>query len=392
MYILIMLSKRKIDRQVFKLILDYLYKFVYRNKLNQESLFHHVTFLLKLNKKGFKISQLIGEILEAKKDKKYVYSLVEYIAHKIFIKGSRYNVDYLALIVSILKNGQNMRKMQVHGLKHILKHSSFQKIILMDNKGREMKAKLFEDLEGQNKKQQEKANSKLQCHLLLIDLFGAAAHDSLLGIKMCRKLIYLDDVLQALNCNSSPYIFKRIYLHFLYEVYLSPVEGLEPIDPSTLYELFNSVIYEDLKRYVLYYSGLIRIVRIEKYQRDIIQDKQEIRLELFEESQKQKPRYLKIQTTDMIGEEEEFYRSGIIQVKPLQKLSKIRQFYKKKNSELAPTEYWDYMSCQRIWDKERDGLLHFLLEYFTLIKQQNLLIQLNKDFITLVYIIYIYIY
>jgi hypothetical protein len=128
--------------------------------------------------------------------------------------------------------------------------------LFFDQIGRKEKLDLIKDyvFEKDNAK---KSKQLLMTHLYLTKLLATASTNCYFAIMQNRTLVNFNNLLASLYHPSVPYIFKRMYLRFLYETYLVPFDDIRPIKYDKLYLLFKQVIYPDLRRYVLYFDGLI---------------------------------------------------------------------------------------------------------------------------------------
>ena len=376
-------------RQLFKLILVFLYRFVYKNEQNQNLLLKHAKFLLKLGrKKKFKTASLLSQILFSQKGTKYQKTFVSHLL-SVLNTPNCYSTNDLSLVLTILKSYAVSEKISDDGIdlcefiiKNLVKYNKIEESLMFDKEGTKQKQRYLQEyIDGKDRH----AKEMLNYHLLMVDLLGTGAKVSQLIVGICRKLVTLDQILQSLYLDTIPYIFKRVYLGFLESTYLTTISQISSVNFNSMHILFRQVIYEDLKRYVLYYDGLLSIKGEEKEYMDIVMSKNETKALLFEESTVQKAKYESNQAREL---EEDDHLRFIDTGKPKLGDLKVKRFFELDKS--AQSEYWDYFSSTKDSDLLPYGLIHFIINFFKSMRLSSDA-RINLDFSHLVYNIYMHI-
>ena len=97
--------RHKDHQDLFKGIVKFLYRFSYRNKINQTSLLPHLNYLLSLNHSEINTPKLISLVLTQARNSSYGYNFLHYLLDRI-VTNSLYNAQLFNLL-SIMAAADN---------------------------------------------------------------------------------------------------------------------------------------------------------------------------------------------------------------------------------------------------------------------------------------------
>ena len=104
----------------------------------------------------------------------------------------------------------------------------------------------------------------LLIHKQSISMLSVCAHQSAFGVRVIRRLVDLNQVLDSILAQAIPFSFKMHYLRLLFNGYLQKVPSIETIDinfPKLLLVMKYVVLY-DLENYTSYFKGLLKFISL----------------------------------------------------------------------------------------------------------------------------------
>lgn len=351
-----------------------------KNRTNQDAMLPHINYLLSLHQWDLDSPQIISEILKPHRNSEYGLKFFKYILDRI-IQRNLFNAHLFNLLVVYADAKSTDSDIQMFIINKIIKQPKLREIMMETNHA----SKKIELIEIYQKKRrtlkdvvalQEK--DFLDAHLALISLYSKCAHKCHSVILQIRKMVEVDSIYNNLFSEAIPFVFKRIYFRFFFEIYIRMLPDIRFIDVNDdkFVSLMTYVILEDLKVYAQYLPGLL------------IKTLEEEEKSMFDEAAREK-QHLKRELEDQANElANQFDRD-----KQQREIDKFKD-YKMKLSPLTSTksiplftedkiEYWEYLTSKTGIEDENDGLLHFLIDIFDNIHANSTFI-MSSQFIEIV--------
>ena len=206
----------------------------------------------------------------------------------------------------------------------------------------------------------------LDSHLALVNLYAKCTTKNPSAILQVRRMVEVDSIYNNLFSEAIPFLFKRVYFRFFFEVYIRTLPDIRFIDlnDDKFVSLLTYVILEDLKMYGEYLPGLL------------VATPEEEESSMFNEAARKKAAL-----KQSLMEQAEELTNQFDREKQQREIDKFKD-YKMKLSPLTSTksiplyhedhaEYWTYLTGKYGTEEEDDGLFHFLIDIFKNIESNS---------------------
>ena len=218
----------------------------------------------------------------------------------------------------------------------------------------------------------------LDAHLALVNLYARWWTKWTAAILQVRKIVEVDSIYNNLFSEAVPYVFKRIYFRFFYEVYMRTLPDIRfiEVNDDKFVSMLTYVVLEDLKIYAQYLPGLL-IATPEEEEKSIFdetaQRKQNLKRELEEEANELVNQF----DLDKQQREIDKFKDYKMKLSPLTSTKSIPLYTDDRG------EYWNYLTSTFGAEENRDGLFHFLIDMFENI-ENNITFTMSKPLIEII--------
>lgn len=319
-----------------------LFLFVNENPTNQGLLEPYRDIFLSMLGKIQCVTKLVAEILNRNtKLKKGNSNMLRFISESIDKNNYEFRLVQLLRTFVYDEDRNVIPKMQVDVLKWVFKNESI-KYMHYQQTGH------FSYLEPKFP-EQSLANqnylSALKFHCEVMKTINICAYKNVFGIMQGRKLITSTSLFKVLKKKTLNVHFKKTYLRFLYEVYMTEIdEVIKPaIEINQIEDIFREVILKDLDEAIKTINSIVDIAG----------------KGLYESIACKKMNNLKILTI-----------MNLIKTGKSDQAEKVNEI-KLTESEIQVLDLWKYLSGKSSWHSQKDGLLYILRDIFLHCIPQN---------------------
>ena len=236
--------------------------YCYNCEANQISLLLHINYLLSLHQWDLDSPTLISQILKSKmKENEIGTKFFKFIVERV-TQRNLYNAPLFNLIWVLSETDTKTLNNKMFVINKIIKQQKLREI-MMDTEQAHKKIELIEIY--QKKRRTLKENVILQekdfldAHIALVNLYAKWWTKWTAAILQVRKIVEVDSIYNNLFSEAVPYVFKRVYFRFFFEVYMRTLPDIRFVDINNdkFISMLTYVVLEDLKIYSQYLPGLL---------------------------------------------------------------------------------------------------------------------------------------
>jgi hypothetical protein len=193
-----------------------------------------------------------------------------------------------------------------------------------------------------------------------------------------RKIVEVDSIYNNLFSEAIPFLFKKIYFRFFFEVYIRTLPDIRFIDinDDKFISLLTYIVLEDLKVYGDYLPGLL-LPTPEEEEASTFNDQAKAKQQLKHKLEEQAGELQNQFDRNKQQREIDKFKDYKMKLSPLTAAKSLPLYYDDKN------EYWLYLTSTFGNEDRDDGLLHFLVDVFDNI-ENNPLFEMSHQLIEIV--------
>ncbi|CDW72551.1 inositol-triphosphate receptor [Stylonychia lemnae] len=357
--------------ELFNEISHFLFMFTFDNPNNQRSLWPHLNYLVSLIDRDIPITKLIAKIISAHSNQEESQQFLEFLLFKLS-KGNQFKSFLLRLLVLMTYNNPN-NKIQI--MKRLIKKKHFRSRLYLDSEQFQNKLTILTQYRkklGQVQSDKALKNDedwdRICQHLYTVDLIAACASNSVYGIQQARKLMAdPEHLFLNINVEAMPFLFKKHYFRFLFEIYINDVEDISNLDLNSqrFYDTLRFIVRDDLKSYPTYYTGLVTKILPDAKRDNENEKNREGKLQSLEKMSKFQLQ--KMAQSDQNRQMLDNYREEKAKAGTVLRCTKSIPLI----NDLDFSEYWNYLSRYQKSTNRADGLLHFIRDFYNTIKRSK---------------------
>ena len=335
-----------------------------------------LNYLLSLHQWDLDSPALISEILKPHRNSDFGMRFFKFILDQI-VQRNLFNAPLFNFLSVFADAKSNENQMQMLIVNRIIKQPKLREI-MMETDQAHKKIELIEIYQKKRRTLRDNVISQekdfLDAHVALINLYSKCAHKCHSAIFQIRKMVEVDSLYNNLFSEAIPYIFKRFYLRFFFEIYIRMLQDIRFIDVNDekFISLMTYVILEDLKTYGQYLPGLL--FKTSEEDNNMFDEAAKEKLALKNELEEQAHELINQFDRDKQQREIDKFRDYKMKLSPLTSTKSINLFSEEK------IEYWMYLTSKHGSEEENDGLLHFLIDVYENI-EANSTFKMSQQFI-----------
>ena len=215
----------------------------------------------------------------------------------------------------------------------------------------------------------------LDAHIALVNLYAKCATKCHSAILQVRKIVEVDSIYNNLFSEAIPFLFKKVYFRFFFEVYIRTLPDIRFIDinDEKFVSLLTYVVLEDVKVYGQYLPGLL-LPTPEEEESSMFNEAAQKRANLKNNLNEQATELAHQFDRDKQQREIDKFKDYKMKLSPITSTKSIPLYHDDKG------EYWTYLTGKYGTEEHKDGLLHFLLDMFENI-ESNATFEMSKPLI-----------
>ncbi|CAG9330938.1 unnamed protein product [Blepharisma stoltei] len=330
------------QRYLLRHALTTLYHFCWDNKRNQKVLFPHIHKLLDLIGISFNVTKLIAQVLSGHTRSEIAGKVIVHIFELIETHDNEFHLLQLLRTFIIDEHRKIIPRVQIDILKGIFNSKAIRQMHMQTGNIQDfLSPHLGLD------KDPVKGKLRLRYHLEVINCIIACTTDNRFGIFQGRKLIPLIQLKNIFKKENLNLYCKKAYLRYLYQVYMVGIEGgVEPaVSLNGLEDVFRDIFLHDLSLYRETADDLIRLSLLGEF------DSIPCKFSKLNKWDTFKKLVADSKAEELIGLDSEFSNRRLSPevIEPEQNPEQERI-----------KDYWNYLSGNKSWHSEKDGLVHIL--------------------------------
>ncbi|CAG9318629.1 unnamed protein product [Blepharisma stoltei] len=330
---------------LFKSTIDVLALACWNNKKNQKLLLPYVDKFMTLVMQLVGAIKLLAQVLSCYREQELGQDVIRIIFDLLEKNENQYHLLQFLRTFVVNEKRELIEKLQIDILKGIFHNKSIIKMHWHAGNHFEF---LNPKTAGANEKE---TMDKTRFHIEAMKCITVCTMNNRFGILQGRKLLTLNSLKKYFRSQQSNLYCKKAYLRFLFQVYMVKIENVveSSVNLNTLEEILKEVILEDLKGYEEKLNQLIPLAYTGVYENVLCMRSKESKWKAVKK---------------MILENQ------------LQDAGKIFIHMKKKryapDGAVLPIskedqniiDYWNYLSGNKAWHSEKDGILHILRDIY----------------------------
>ena len=320
-----------------------------------------LNYLLSLHQWDLDSPALISEILKPHRNSEFGMKFFNFILDQI-VQRNLFNAPLFNFLSVFADKKSPENQIQMLIINRIIKQPKLREV-MMETDQAHKKIELIEIYQKKRRTLRDNViiqeKDFLDAHVALINVYAKCAHKCHSAILQIRKMVEVDSLYNNLFSEAIPYIFKRFYLRFLFEIYIRMLPDIRfvNVNDEKFISLMTYVILEDLKIYGQYLPGLLFKTPEEDNSsmfNEAAKEKQALRNELEDQT------YELINQFDRDKQQREIdkFRDYKMKLSPLTSTKSINLYSEEK------IEYWMYLTSKHGSEEENDGLFHFLIDVY----------------------------
>ena len=334
--------KTNSHKVLYRNSINLLYAFACDSIPNQSLLLQHVDLLLSKIEIGLGVTKLLAQVLSRNSQIRKGNKVIKLIFESIDQHSYEYHLLQLLRTFVYDEKREIAHKMQIDILKWIFNNRT---IRYMHTNSSNYYDCLTPKLPS--KDTEEAYKSAVKFHIEVMKCINACISKNRFGILQGRKLISMRSLMLALKKDKINPYFKKNYLKFMYEVYMTEIPGsvMPAIDINTLEDLLKDVVLKDLENGLTMMDVLVSISTKGLYPNIPCRRPSDFKIRAFMQI---------IAATNP----SDIADDNLLEAKRVSKLTKLTE------EETAVLEHWNYLSGGQAWHSQKDGLLHILRDIF----------------------------
>lgn len=326
----------ELNKILYRNSISLLYNFAFENVENQELLLPYVDSFLDKIDIGLGITKLLAQILSKNSENRKENRAIKLIFENI----DKHNYEYhlLQLLRTFLYDEERniVNKMQTDILKLIFNNNTIKHMHLHNS--------YYDYLDPQIRNNDPKG---IKFHCEVMKCINLCIVSNRFGILQGRKLITLNNLYKTLKKPKVNKCFKKHYLKFLYQTYLTdiPDELERVVYIDDLQDLFRNLIIKDLQEALDTLETLVSLSSRGLYCNIVTRKVLDFKFLTFF-------KLIESMNPSEIRDEQKIEEQTKLNLDTLTE------------DEQKVLDHWNYMSGGNAWHSEKDGVFHILRDIF----------------------------